>query len=70
MSKQFELLVNKAGGPTQLLVIDKTDDSGLRLLGSKGSPYGSILHKWILSEDQLKKLIDDLKKTLKRNVKP
>ena len=66
--KRFELTVNDAGN-VQLLITDE-NGSGLRLLGAKGSPYGRTLHKWQLSEDQLKRLIDDLKKTLKRKAKP
>ncbi len=63
-ANSFELAVNNAGGPVQLLITNKKSGSGLRLLGSKGSPYGSTLHKWNLSESQLKDLIEDLQKIL------
>lgn len=70
--KRFEILVRNAGGPVQLLVTDLKEGSGLRVLGAKGSPYASTLHVWKLSEEQMDKLIKDLKSVRgkKRKVKP
>lgn len=70
--KRFEILVRNAGGPVQLLVTDLKDGSGLRVLGAKGSPYASTIRAWKLSEEQMDKLIEDLKSVRgkKRKAKP
>ena len=58
----YELSVEDAGGPIQLLLMKGS--SGRRLLGPKGSPYKEVLKTWILNESQMKQLLKDIKEVM------
>lgn len=65
MKKKFELSVEDAGGPIQLCFVSK--DGGRRLLGNKGSPYKKIIHKWLLTEQEAEKFIEDIKMVIQES---
>lgn len=61
MSK-YELSIEDADGPIQLCLLKGS--SGMRLLGSKGSPYKKQIKKWFLDEKQMEQLISDIQKVM------
>lgn len=62
--KEFTLSIDNAGGPIQLILMNDSKGSGLRLLGSKGSPYKTTIKSWKLNEEQLKDLIKEIKSVI------
>lgn len=65
MKEKYTLSVQNADGPIQLCLMDEDLGHGLRLLGSKGSPYKEEIASWILTKEQLRSLIKDMTSVLR-----
>ena len=63
----FELTVENADGPFQLILMDTKLGVGRRILGSKGSPFKKIIKKWVLSTDDLETLHKEIGDMIKKH---
>ncbi len=61
---EFSISVMDAGGPIQLQVMNEKSGRGIRLLGSKGSPYRQEIKRWGLSREQIMELIEEIKSVI------